>query len=205
VSEHGGSILLGTAGFGFWNDPFDLEKGGAVAAPNAVWFFYASPPNEMSFTSDVPGTGWKAGCINGGQVAGPIVAIGNWLLSLPGIDKLAYRFARSQIHASERLLDDVDEPAPTGASRPSMGAGSSVDTTEWHDYAIDWGRDEAVFWVDDRQVLCALRPPTAPLGFVAWVDNNFAVTRPDGTADFGRIPVPQRQWLELAYLRIEKL
>ena len=56
----------GTLGFGFWNDPFgfSLGQGGAAArlpaAPDAVWFFYASPPADLRFTPGVAGSGWKA-------------------------------------------------------------------------------------------------------------------------------------------------
>ena len=39
--------LLGTAGFGFWNYPFSLT-GVPLALPEAVWFFYASPPSNMA-------------------------------------------------------------------------------------------------------------------------------------------------------------
>src|SRR5262245_10750983 len=42
------SSLLGTAGFGFWNDPFTLTGGGVLAPPSALWFFYASPPSDMA-------------------------------------------------------------------------------------------------------------------------------------------------------------
>ena len=46
----------GTWGFGLWNDPFGLSLGFGgspfrlPALPNAVWFFYASPQNYLSFT-----------------------------------------------------------------------------------------------------------------------------------------------------------
>ena len=48
----------GTWGFGLWNDPFGLSLGFGgspfrlPALPNAVWFFYASPQNYLSFTDE---------------------------------------------------------------------------------------------------------------------------------------------------------
>ena len=48
----------GTWGFGLWNDPFGLSLGFGgspfrlPALPNAVWFFYASKQNYLSFTDD---------------------------------------------------------------------------------------------------------------------------------------------------------
>ncbi len=52
--------LPGTWGFGFWNDPFSLGigvKGSGFrmpALPQAVWFFYGSPCNDLSFQSKTP-------------------------------------------------------------------------------------------------------------------------------------------------------
>ena len=61
------SSLVGTAGFGFWNDPFTLT-GGINALPEAVWFFYASPPSDMALVPGVPGWGWKAAIVHAARV-----------------------------------------------------------------------------------------------------------------------------------------
>src|SRR5262249_16439419 len=60
-SHRGGSVdmLRGTAGFGFWNYPFSV-KGDILMLPEAVWFFYASPPSNMALVPGFPGYGWKA-------------------------------------------------------------------------------------------------------------------------------------------------
>jgi hypothetical protein len=63
---------------------------------------------------------------------------------------------------------------------------------------------EAIFSVDGREILRAPNPPTVPLGFVAWVDNNATTMGPGKEFDFKRIAIPQRQWMELAYVSIEK-
>ncbi|MCJ7667815.1 MAG: hypothetical protein MUP04_05990, partial [Anaerolineae bacterium] len=47
--SHPAGELLGTAGFGFWNAPYDWE-GGIRVPPNWVWFFYASPHSDISLT-----------------------------------------------------------------------------------------------------------------------------------------------------------
>ncbi|MBO0792181.1 MAG: hypothetical protein J2P36_14715, partial [Ktedonobacteraceae bacterium] len=52
-------FLRGTAGFGFWNYPFSV-RGDILMLPDAVWFFYASPPSNMALVPGVPGWGWKA-------------------------------------------------------------------------------------------------------------------------------------------------
>ena len=76
---------------------------------------------------------------------------------------------------------------------------------DWHDYVLFWDRSEAVFSVDGREVLRVPRPPAVPLGFVAWMDNQLAVARPDGEFRFGLEAVPGRQWLELDQVEIEML
>ena len=52
-------ILRGTAGFGFWNYPFSM-RGDILMLPEAIWFFYASPPSNMALVPGIPGWGWKA-------------------------------------------------------------------------------------------------------------------------------------------------
>ncbi len=177
--------MLGTAGFGFWNDPFDWV-GNVQAPPNALWFFYASPHSDMGFVRDVRGHGWKAAMLNTGRADKLTMALGNLVFRLPGLSKLVFNLAQTRINANERILEDVV-------------------LTDWHEYRIEWLPREAVFFVDDVQVLRALNPPTVPLGFVAWVDNNAAVMGPGRDFDFKRIAIPQRQWMELSRVRIESL
>ena len=59
-----GPGLLGTAGFGFWNDPFAMSGARVPMLPRAAWFFYASPPSDMKLDHDTPGWGWKAGAMD---------------------------------------------------------------------------------------------------------------------------------------------
>lgn len=182
--SHPAESLLGTAGFGFWNDPFTLG-GKTTAAPSNVWFFFASPPSDMRLVAGVPGCGWKAAVLNSGNPPGWMIRLGEWVLRTPGLSRLAQRAARAQVHAAECLLD-------------------SVSLTEWHTYRLRWTKDEARFWVDDREVLRASNPPTVPLGFVAWIDNQWARFTPEGDFSFGLLDIPQKQWLEMDYLRIRK-
>jgi hypothetical protein len=74
--------------------------------------------------------------------------------------------------------------------------------TGWHDYRIDWGPEAAVFTVDGAEVLCAPDPPRGPLGFVAWVDNQYAVATPEGRFGFGLVATAEPQWLELESVSI---
>ncbi len=176
--------IVGTAGFGFWNNPFTLH-GEVVAAPNNVWFFYASPPSDMHLLPEIPGWGWKAAVLDGGRVPGPAMAVAQRLLRFPSLVRPLGRLARTRVRAAEALL-----PHPL---------------TEWRTYELRWTARGCTFWVEGEVVLETTCSPTPPLGFVAWVDNQYAVARPDGEIAFGRLEVPQRQWLELERVEIRPL
>jgi len=181
--SHPADQLLGTAGFGFWNDPF-TQQGMTTAAPNNVWFFFTSPPSDMRLVAGVPGWGWKAAMLNGGNPPAWIVRLGALILQLPGVGRMAQRAARTQVRAAECALEGVS-------------------LTDWQVYRLHWSAQEARFWVGDREVLRAKNPPTVPLGFVAWMDNQWARFTPAGEFAFGLLDVPQEQWLEVDYVCIE--
>jgi hypothetical protein len=179
--SHPPSEFSGTAGFGFWNDPF-TTMGEVVAAPNNAWFFYASPPSAMELVAGVPGWGWKAAVLDGGRLPGWAMKWVRWLLRFPVWTRLLGRVARRRARAAEALLPH--------------------DPTAWHDYELRWSKQDCTFRVDGTEVLKTPFSPTPPLGFVAWVDNQYAVARPDGTIAFGRLAVPRQQWLELGSVEI---
>jgi hypothetical protein len=182
--SHPSSDLRGTAGFGFWNDPFTLA-GDVTAPPNNAWFFYASPPSAMELVPGVPGHGWKAAVLDGGRLPGPAVRLAQILLGIPFLARLLGRVARARVRAAEVLLPH--------------------DMTAWHTYELEWRREGCTFWVDGVQVLATPVSPTPPLGFVAWVDNQYAVATPDGAYSFGRLDVPGKEWLELQDVEIRPL
>ena len=180
--------LVGTAGFGFWNDPFTLT-GGINALPEAVWFFYASPPSNMALVPGVPGWGWKAAIVHAARAnvvlqSVPTAAAVLWA-RLTGRPQLAARWVQRISGAHEAAL--------------------SLDWTAWHTFGLEWQRDTATFRVDDELVLRAPRgsAPRGPLGFVTWVDNQFAVATPRGEFRFGTLDAPGKQWLELDWVEIE--
>jgi hypothetical protein len=180
--------LVGTAGFGFWNAPFTLT-GGINALPEAVWFFYASPPSDMALVPGVPGWGWKAAIVHAARAdavlqSAPTAAAVLWA-RLTGRTRTAARWVQRISGAREAPLQ--------------------LDWTAWHTFELDWQRDSATFRVDDEAVLRAPRgsAPRGPLGFVTWVDNQFAVATPRGEFRFGTLDAPGKQWLELDWVEIE--
>lgn len=189
VAEQGGQrYLRGTAGFGFWNYPFTLS-GAVIRLPDAVWFFAASPPSNMALVPGVPGWGWKAQVVHAHRwqsLAAGVPALGavTWA-RLSGREDVAARWVQRVSGAREAPLD-------------------ATDLSEWHDYALEWRREEARFWVDGALVLVVPQPPDGPLGFVAWIDNQYAVATPRGAFRFGTLDSGP-EWLEIDWLRISPL
>ena len=183
---HPSAELGGTSGFGFWNNPFDPASGGVIAPPNVLWFFSASPRSDMVTAPGLPGNGFRAEMINGGTMPAWAATLGSLFLRLPGLTHLLYRAAQTRINAASVRLDGLQ-------------------MTHWHDYVLYWDRAEAVFSVDDCEVLRAKRPPRVPLGFVAWMDNQVAVARPDGELSFGLETIQEEQWMEMEHIEIETL
>lgn len=176
--------LHGTAGFGFWNYPL-TRAGGMPRLPNAVWFFAASPPSNMALVPGIPGWGWKAQVVHAHRwqsiaTALPTLGAVGWA-RLSGRTGMAARQVRRFAGAAEALIAD--------------------DFTAWHAYTLEWRPERADFWVDGAQILTAANPPAGPLGFVAWIDNQYAVATPTGAFRFGTLSGGPR-WLEIDSIRI---
>lgn len=177
--------IRGTAGFGFWNNPLP-PAGGLPALPQALWFLYASPPSAMALAATVPGTGWKAACIDAGNpaalpwapLAPAVLLLNRW----PRFYQTVWPRVQQALRVSEALL-----PWPA---------------ENWHEYELEWQHGSAVWRVDGQTVLATDRPPRGPLGFVAWIDNQWAAADPRGRLGWGLCSTSVPQWLELADLII---
>jgi hypothetical protein len=178
---------VGTLGFGFWNEPFSV-RGSVLSTPNVVWFFYASPPSDMALVPGVPGRGWKAATLNTGRLPGLLLApaaLGAIALTrVPGLGRPVMNLARKFVRAHETPLSDTN-------------------LADWHAYELEWRPEAAHFRVDGVERLVAPAPSTGPLGFVLWIDNQYAIASEDGRFGFGIVPVIEPQWLEIDGLRIE--
>jgi len=190
------SSAAGTWGFGLWNDPFGLSLGFGgspfrlPALPNAVWFFYASKENYLSFKSP---SATPPASRNGGSALGEVAANGfmaqtfrspkfHPLLFLAG---LALPFSRK---TTRKLLSKViDED----------GVALSVDVTQWHDYRLEWSPRRVLFYVDNALVFESPVSPNPPLGLVIWIDNQYAAFTPEGKIAFGVLDGPEA-WIEVS-------
>ncbi len=181
----GESALRGTAGFGFWNQPF-MPGQFVPRLPRYVWFFFGAPPHNMPFAYGVRGDGFKAAVGDFSRSAflalAPFAPIGFLLMRVPALYRRLWRFAQWAIGVAEAPL--------------------ALDMTAWHVYQLDWLARAVRFYVDDRLVLQTPYAPRPPLGFITWIDNQYAVITPQGAPRFGIVPTQQAQWLEIAELSL---
>ncbi|MEO8606301.1 MAG: hypothetical protein ABI690_00340 [Chloroflexota bacterium] len=179
--------LKGTAGFGFWNHPFvPGEKG--FRLPQATWFFFSAPPSDMALAKGVPGPGWKAATINATRwqflAMLPTAPIGLLLMRVPALYQRLWPIGQQAIGVSEQLLD-------------------SQLLLDMRTYILEWHPNKILFLVDDRLVHQAAVRLNGPLGFIIWVDNQYAVVTPQGKIGFGLVDIKNPQSLIVESVRIE--
>ena len=184
--SHSCGALKGTAGFGFWNDPFLMTGRRLPALPRAIWFFYASASSNMKLDVQTLGHGWKAATIDAQRWP--------FVLLLP---TAPFAIPLMNIRPLYRTLWPVGQRA-IGVSE----AGLDVEMTDWHTYVVQWTTRQARFWVNGVPVLNSDRPPRGRLGFVMWIDNQYAIITPWGRFGHGCIDAPGRQWMEVDSLTI---
>jgi hypothetical protein len=191
-ASHTGTALRGTAGFGFWNHPFspDVEHVHRLRLPQAIWFFFGSPPNDMQLADGVAGSGWKAAMIDAGRpqalLLTPFALPSLLLMQSPPLYRALYPPIQRALAIAEHALD-----------------GTLL--LERHQYMIDWLPDRATFYVDEAVVLDVPFAPRGKCGFVAWLDNQYAIVTPRGRFGSGIIPIEQEQTLWLEDVTIETL
>lgn len=185
--SHSAGVLNGTAGFGFWNDPFLMTGLRWPALPRVVWFFYSAPPSNMKLDLHTPGHGWKAGTLDAirwpffallptAPLAVPLMNV-NWLY------QNCWPIGQRAIGVSEALVP--------------------VEMTNWHTYTIHWQPESVYFEVDGQTILNSPSSPEGPLGFVMWLDNQYMIVTPYGNFGAGLVAKVDEQWMEVSTLKIE--
>jgi hypothetical protein len=74
-----------------------------------------------------------------------------------------------------------------------------------HEYALEWRANSLRASIDGGLVMETPSAPHGPCGFIAWIDNQYAIVTPQGRFGFGVVPVPAPCALSLRALRVERL
>jgi hypothetical protein len=186
-ASHSVRDLKGTGGFGFWNEPFVPVGMRLPRLPRAAWFFFGAPPHDMALARDVPGWGWKAATLDAARwsfvALAPLTPLGFALMRVPALYRRLWPVGQRAIGVSEAVLP--------------------VDLADRHTYTLEWLPDTVRFAVDGQRVHTAPTAPGGPLGFIAWMDNQYAVVTPQGRFRFGLVATDAPQWLAFDQIIIE--
>ena len=179
--------LRGTAGFGFWNDPFLMTGARVPVLPRAIWFFYGSPPSDMKLDLQTPGHGWKAATIDAlrpvALLLAPLAPSAVLLMNVRSLYRVLWPSIQRALNVREAAV--------------------GVDMSEWHTYVIEWEAGWTHFAVDGETILGNAPSPRGPLGFVMWMDNQYMVVTPWGRLKWGLLDVPGSQWMEVDWFTLE--
>jgi hypothetical protein len=180
--------LRGTAGFGFWNHPFSPDSRRLPRLPQAIWYFFSAPPSDMALARGIPGYGWKAATIDAtgwrAKALAPLALPAVLLMRNAALYAKLWPPIQQTLKIQEHLLD------------------LNLLNTK-HIYTIDWQADSAVFGIDGVTVFETTVAPKGKAGFVAWLDNQYAVVTPQGKLRFGIVPVETVQSLVIEQIVIE--
>lgn len=186
--SHPEGELRGTAGFGFWNDPFLMTERRVPTLPRTIWFFYGSPPSDMKLDLHEPGHGWKAATMDALRASAillaPFAVPAVLLMNVPCLYRALWPRIQRTLCIQELSLD--------------------VSMTDWHTHVLEWREERSTFAVDGDVVLGGVPSPRGPLGFVMWLDNQYLVVKPWGRFGWGLLEAPGRQWLEVDQLALER-
>jgi len=183
--------IPGTWGFGFWNDPFQVNLGVKGAGrripslPNTAWYFYASKENYLAFSNHHPATGMLAATFRSPQLpiwlfAGAIMFLP--LLVIPITARIVRKFLSRIIQEDAVLL--------------------THDVTIWNQYVLLWRSNKVDFLINGKQQWSTTVVPQGRLGLVIWIDNQYAAFPPNGRIKMGVLPSTISHWMEVKNIQM---
>jgi hypothetical protein len=181
--------MKGTAGFGFWNHALAPDQKG-FGLPQTVWFFFSAKPSNITLARGINGNGLKTATFNAkrwqARLLLPLAPLGIALMRVPSLYNALWGTGQRAIGVSEASLD------------------ADLLTAE-HTYTIEWRTDGATFLVDGEIVHHAKNTPKNALGFIAWMDNQYAIVSPQGDFRMGLTSIDKGQALVLRSIQIDSL
>ena len=178
--------IPGTWGFGFWNDPFSFNIGiqgsgrRLPVLPDAVWFFFASPENHLSFENKKPAQGMLASVFASKTISPPLLVPGGVFLPLaffPPAGRLIRKFMSRLIQYDAARIE--------------------MNLTDWHTYTIEFSREDIRYSIDEKFFFKTTCQPKGKMGFLIWIDNQYASFDPQGKIKFGTLASQREHWLEI--------
>lgn len=183
--KSGSESPKGTAGFGFWNDPFMMTDHKMPTLPKAVWFFWSSSHSAMELAQGVPGHGWKMAVMDAWRW--PFLAL---IPTIPlSIPLMWIRQARERLWPVAQKAMICEEKM------------CSVSLLDWHHYEIRWLKTEVHFLIDGKECL-RTSSPKGPLGLVIWIDNQYMRTNPKAIFSHGLLKLKSSQSLEIDHFEL---
>jgi hypothetical protein len=141
----------------------------------------------MKLDWHTPGRGWKAATIDALRwpffLLLPTAPLAIPLMNVRALYRRLWPVAQRAIGVRETLVE--------------------AEMMDRHRYVIEWDVGQARFYVDEALVLDSDTSPRGPLGFVMWLDNQYAIVTPWGRFGYGLLDAPGRQWMAVDALTIE--
>jgi hypothetical protein len=183
------SDIKGTMGFGFWNHPF-APGVRSFRLPQTLWFFFSSSPSHMQLAKDTPVNGFKVATMNAKNKLAlllyPLAPIAMLMMRSKFLYQKLWGIAEHAMQISELALD------------------KELLTTD-HTYTLEWLETGAKFRIDDKLIHETPYAPQDALGFIAWIDNQYAIVTPQGQLQMGITSIEKPQALMIRDLKIEQL
>jgi hypothetical protein len=158
----------------------------------------SAPPSGTS-QREIPANGFLAQTFRAPKFHPLLILAG---LALPFSRKITRRLLGRVIEE-----DAVQLWSPAASRRMQEQAPAlqslSVDPTQWHRYRLEWREKRVSFEVDNMLVLESHVSPDPPLGFVIWIDNQYAAFTPEGKIGFGVLANPELAWLEIKEIELK--
>jgi hypothetical protein len=157
--------------------------------PQATWFFFGAPPNDLPLAPSGPGQGWFAATLDAttwpaiGLI--PLAPVVLLLNQFAGLRRKVWPWVQKQLQISFQPIQET--------------------LIDWHEYQLIWRKSGCEFLLDGRLIHQTPFSPRGPLGFVCWIDNQYMVATSNGRFRWGTLPISTAQFLEVDNLQIERI